>query len=195
VLQLQTAPLPPVAVVGDDSPTDVMTRQWWMVQVIAPVHVVQKVLRPAAQPMPLPLLEKIRPDLWEPPAPIVPQLPLELLTHSTIRRARARSARRTADSRAMLAPVSLLLAALSLVPPASSVPAPSPPARTVTVSLRTAMDAPGTTTTVVSAPARVVAPVPAQVRVAVQRRPPAQAPRHVAPPPRASSHLVREVPF
>jgi hypothetical protein len=180
------------AFVVDDSPTDVMTRQWW------------------APPRP-------PPRLWEPPVPIVPQLPLELLPqppveHTDVRPARVErtdvrpATRRTTDSRTIVAPLSLLLVALSVVPPVDNAPASSARARTVSAALHEA----DMTPSVVCPPAPVVAPtapapgpaapvvaraasVVAPVKVAVQRRPPAQAPRHAAP--RSNGHLVREVPF
>jgi hypothetical protein len=181
------------SLVVDDSPTDVMTRPWWRVQVV-------------------------RPGLWEPPVPIVPQLPLELLPrapveHTDVRpAARAErtdvrpAARRTTDSRTIVAPLSLLLVALSVVPPVVNAPASPVHVRTASATLHEA----DTTPPVVCPPAPVAAPlapeaapvapvvaraasVVAPIKVAVQRRPPAQAPRHAAP--HSSGHLVREVPF
>ncbi len=149
----------PLAAAVDDSPTDVMTRRWWEAQM----------------------------DLWEPPVPIVPQLPLELVLRPAVDRARACPARRGTDWRDVVAPLSLLLIALSVVPQVGTAPAPRPPARTVAIAMRearTAMPTPG-------------APVPAVAAVttvaAVQRRPPPHAPHRSAP--RPSAHLVRDVPF
>jgi len=172
------------ALVIDDSPTDVMTRLWW-------VPKVSQVVRPA---------------LWEPPVPIVPQLPLELLPPPPppVERTILRPARKaTTDSRAIVAPLSLLLVALSVVPPVTNAPASSARARTVSIAMHEAVT---TTPSVVCptvpevAPVAPVAPAAAPVHantpvtVAVQRRPTYHAPRR-ATPSRPAGHLVREVPF
>jgi hypothetical protein len=160
--------------VVDDSPTDVMTRPWWMVQMV-------------------------QPHMWEPPVPLVPELPIEILPPSTVQRVDVRPARKTTDSRTIVAPLSLLLVALSLVPPVGSAPASSVTARTLSISMHEAEEA-QTPPPVVCPPAPTVAPAAvapvavAPVTRAVLRRLPAHVPpRHAAP--RASTHLVREVPF
>ena len=168
----------PVLVV-DDSPTDVMTRLWW-------VPKVSQVVRPA---------------LWEPPVPIIPQLPLELLPQPppAVERTVLRPARKaTTDSRTIVAPLSLLLVALSVVPPVASAPASSGRARTVSIAMHEAMT---TTPSIVCPEVAPVAPAAAPPRattpvtVAVQRRPAFHAAPRRAPPSRSSGHLVREVPF
>jgi len=166
------------ALVVDDSPTDIMTRLWW-------VPKVSQVVRPA---------------LWEPPVPIVPQLPLELLprTPPPVERTVLRPARKAStDSRAIVAPLSLLLVALSVVPPVTNAPASAARTRTVSIAMREAVT---TTPSVVCPEVAPVAPVAAPVHattpvmVAVQRRPTYHAPRR-ATPSRPAGHLVREVPF
>lgn len=171
------------ALIVDDSPTDIMTRLWWVPQIA-------KVVRPA---------------LWEPPVPIIPQLPLELLprppppVERTVLRPPPRKA--TSDSRAIIAPLSLLLVALSVVPPVANAPASSARARTVSIAMHEAVT---TTPSIVCPPAPEVAPVaPAAApvhattpaMVAAQRRPTFHAPRRATPPRASGGHLVREVPF
>jgi hypothetical protein len=178
------------ALVVDDSPTDVMTRLWWV---------------------PPKAAQLARPALWEPPVPIVPQLPLELLPRPapTVERTVLRPSRKaTSDSRAVVAPLSLLLVALSVVPPVANAPASSARARTVSVAMHEA----DTTQPVVCPPAPVVAPVvpadapvvpaaapvvhaAAPVTVAAQRRLTVHVPHRASPPPRSGTHLVRDVPF
>lgn len=152
------------ALPADDSPTDVMTRRWWEARI----------------------------DVWEPPVPVIPQLPLELLMRSQVAPVETRPARRGTDWRSAFVPLSLLLAALSLVPPVGG--AQPPPARVRTHSVA-AHVADVTPPVVVSAPAAPVAVVaPHAVTVAVQRRAvPVRAPRRAAP--RTSTQLVRDVPF
>jgi hypothetical protein len=150
----------------DDSPTDVMTRRWWEAHI----------------------------DVWEPPVPIVPQLPLELLMRSRAAPVVARPARRDTDWRSAFAPLSLLLAALSLVPPVGTAPQSPGRARTHSVAAHVADITPPPV--VASAPAAHVGAVapPPTITVAVQRRaPPVRALRRSAP--RASTQLVRDVPF
>jgi hypothetical protein len=177
------------ALLVDDSPTDIMTRLWWTPKVS----------------------QVVRPALWEPPVPIIPQLPLELLPQPPppVERTVLRPARKaTTDSRTIVAPLSLLLVALSVVPPVANAPASSAHTRTVSIAMREAVT---TTPSVVCPPAPEVAPVvPAAapvvaaaapvraatpVTVAVQRRPTFHAAPRRAPPSRSSGHLVREVPF
>lgn len=166
-----TVAAPQAAPVVDDSPTDVMTRRWWDARI----------------------------DVWEPPVPIVPQLPLELLMCARAERVAVRPAPpRGTDWRSSLAPLSLLLAALSLVPPVGTAPVPPARARTHAIVLHDSEPTPpapapaitGSPAPVV-APARVVAPPATFV---VQRRtPPPRAPHHAAA--RSSAQLVRDVPF
>jgi hypothetical protein len=165
------------ALVVDDSPTEVMTRPWWVPQIA-------------------------RPGLRQPPAPIVPQL----RSHPTVERTNVRPAART-DSRTIVAPLSLLLVALSVLPPVGSAHASPVHARTTSLALHEA----DTTPPVVRPAAPGVSPIDAVVvpvapvvaravsvvapiKVAGQRGLAAQAPHYAAP--RSSSELiVREMPF